>query len=130
MSEWSKYFLGIGSLVLAVVLALLAVFGGGLGSVVSWMGGDSFGISLKTGAILGVGFFCFFAAVAAYFFIKINDWSWAPIIGGAVYAVLPDLLVGPQDDIVALILGAAISGFLAWHRQRDGGKLEAGGKTK
>lgn len=131
MSEWSKFLMGIGSLVTAGLLALLAVLGGGLGSMVTWLGGESFGINLKTGAILGIGMFAFFLTLAVYFFIKIKDWSLLPAVFGALYAVLPDILVGPQDDLVALLLGAALTGILAWRRGHTGAnQVEAGKEPK
>ena len=84
------------------------------------------GINLKTGALIGVGAFSFFFALSIYFFIKTKDLSWLPAILGTLYAVLPDLLAGPQDDIGALALGAVLSGFLSWRgnrRQKQAEKL-------
>jgi hypothetical protein len=38
---------------------------------------------------------------------------------GGVYAIVPDLMAGPVDDVGAILLGAAVSGVLAWRRGRD-----------
>lgn len=124
MSDTSKSCLGFTFLFMALALALLAIFAGGLASVVTWLGGDSFGLNFKSGAIIGAGAFVFFFALSVYFFIKTNDLSWLPAIIGTLYAVLPDLLAGPQDDIGALLLGTLISGFLFWRGNRRQKKAE------
>jgi len=55
-----------------------------------------------------------------YFFISIREWSWIPAILGVVYAILPDLIIGPQDDIAALVLGVVVSGGLNYFMNRRG----------
>lgn len=124
MSDTGKSCLGFTFLFVAIALALLAVFAGGLGSIVTWLGGDSFGINFKSGAIIGIGSFTFFFALSVYFFIKTKDLSWLPAILGTLYAVLPDLLAGSLDDIVALLLGTVLSGFLSWRSNRRQKKAE------
>lgn len=96
-----------------LILSLLGAAVGGLSGFASLVGADT-----RTGIVLGLAGFVFFGALAAYQFIKIRDWAWLPAVAGGVYAVVPDLLVGPGDDIGALLLGAVISGVLAWRRGR------------
>ena len=100
-------------IVLGFFLLLLALGGAAAAGLGGWIGRD-----LRTGAILGLVVFVLFAALAGYPFIKIRDWAWLPAVAGGIYAVLPDLIMGPVDDAGALLLGAAISGVLAWRRGR------------
>ena len=116
MDDSKKTCLGFGFLIAAIVIAVLAILGGGIGSFVNWIGGDAFGINLKTGAILGIGAFAFFFVISLYLFVTIKNWAWLPVIFSTVYAVLPDIILGPEDDAVVLVIGALISGFLAYRR--------------
>ena len=43
-----------------------------------------------------------------------------PAVVGGLYAVLPDLMAGPGDDVAVLALGAVISGIWSWRRSRRG----------
>ena len=92
-------------------LGIAGASGEAPGDVFGWIGRD-----LRTGAVLGISVFVFFGALATYQFIKIRDWAWLPAVAGGVYAVLPDLMLGPADDVGAILLGAALSGLLAWRR--------------
>ena len=51
-------------------------------------------------------------------FMTIRDYAWLPAVFGGIYAVLPDLFVGPADDLGALALGALISGIWSWRRSK------------
>ena len=106
MSDGKRSCFGFVFLLAALVLA--AVFGIG-----GWVGRD-----FRTGAILGIGAFAFFAALSAYMFITIKDYAWLPAVFGGLYALLPDLIAGPSDDIVVLILGAVISGIWSWRKSK------------
>ena len=113
MSDAKRTCVGFVFLISALVLAVLALLAGGMGSVLSWLGIDLFGLDLKTGAVIGVVIFTVFSISAGALFFSIKNWSWMPAILGGVYAVLPDLIVGPADDAVAVILGVIVSSFLA-----------------
>jgi hypothetical protein len=120
VSDGKKSCLGFGFLILALTLAGISVFAGGISTLASWLSGESTGFDLRTGLILAVGLFVVFALISALFFISVRNWSWFPAIFGGVYAILPDLISGPADDAVALIAGAALSGALAYLRERRG----------
>ena len=53
-------------------------------------------------------------------FVTIKDYAWFPAVVGGLYAVLPDLMAGPGDDVVVLATGALISGIWSWRRSRRG----------
>ena len=106
MSDGKRSCFGFVFLLAALVLAV--VFG-----ITGWAERD-----FRTGAILGIGAFAFFAALSAYMFITIKDYAWLPAVFGGLYALLPDLIAGPSDDIVVLILGAVISGIWSWRRNK------------
>lgn len=118
MSDGRKSCLGFGFLILALTLAGISVIAGGISSLVSRFAGETVGFDLKTGMILAIGIFILFALIALAFFISIRDWSWFPAIFGGVYAIMPDLIFGPEDDVIALILGVVLSGLLAYVRDR------------
>ena len=122
MSDGRKSCLGFGFLFLALVLAGLSVFAGGIGSLVSRVGGEAVGFDLKTGMFLAIGVFILLAFVALAFFISVRDWSWFPAIFGGVYAMMPDLIFGPEDDVLALVAGVLISGLLAYVKDKRGKK--------
>ena len=128
MSDGKKSCLGFIFLIGALVLAVLALVAGGIGEVVNYLGGNTFGVDIRSGLIIGVGALVFFFVLAVYMFITIRNYSWFPAIAAGVYTVLPDLIIGPEDDIIVLILGGFISGFLDW-RQSQGAerkKLDTG----
>jgi hypothetical protein len=106
MNDRRRAFLGFVFLLLAMLLAVGALIGG-------WIGWD-----FRTGAVLSIGTFLLFAALAAYMFVSIKDYAWFPAVFGGLYAVLPDLVAGPTDDLAALVLGAAISGLIGWRRKK------------
>ena len=110
MTDGRRSCLGFVFLGASFLLGFVALFWG-------WIGWD-----FRTGAILSGSFFAFFLAIATYMFITIRDYAWLPAVFGGLYAVLPDLIVGPVDDIGALALGALISGVISWRRGRSGGK--------
>jgi hypothetical protein len=120
MSDGSKSCLGFGFLILALTLAGISVIAGGISELVSRFAGEAVGFDLKTGMYLAIGVFVLFALVALAFFISVRNWSWFPAIFGGVYAVMPDLIFGPEDDAVALLLGVVLSGVLAYVRDRRG----------
>lgn len=96
----------------------MVVFAVGLG-VFALVAG-SVGLDLNRGVRLGILTFVFFFVIAAYLFFKIENWGYLPIIASIVYTILPDLILGPEDDILALILGALISGIWAWRTSKRG----------
>lgn len=106
MSDGRRSCLGFVFLVAALVLS--AVFG-----ISGWVGQD-----FRTGATLGIGVFLFFTAISAYMFITIKDYAWLPAVLGGLYALLPDLILGPTDDIGVLLLGTVVSGVLAWRNNK------------
>lgn len=106
MNDRNRSCLGFVFLSAALVLAVAALIGG-------WIGWD-----FRTGAILSIGTFALFAVLAIYMFVTIKDYAWFPAVIGGLYAVLPDLMAGPTDDIVALVLGAVMSGIWSWRRSR------------
>jgi hypothetical protein len=122
MSDGKKTCLGFGFLIAALILAGAAVFVGGLDALIdgfaSWIKGGSFHLNVNTALGIGIGLFILFSAIALIIFLSLRNWSWLPAILGGVYTVLPDLIFGPEDDIVALILGVVISGLLAWRSER------------
>jgi len=107
MSDTKKSCLGLVFIVAAVVLGVAALVAG------------SIGMDLRRGAIVGVATFVFFFTIAAYLFLKINNWGMLPVIAGMVYTILPDVILGPEDDLLAVLLGAVISAVLAWRSQRS-----------
>ncbi len=119
MSDGRKSCLGVFFLLLALALAVLGVFSGGIGSLVNAFGGDA-ALDLRVGAILGIGAFVFFFSISLYLFIKVRDWAWIPMILSTLYAVLPDIILGPEDDILLLVLGGVVSALLAWRRDKSG----------
>lgn len=120
MSDGSKSCLGFGFLILALTLAGVSVIAGGIGTMVSRFAGEASGFDLKTGVYLAIGIFVLFTLIALVFFISVRNWAWFPAIFGGVYAVMPDLIFGPEDDAVALLLGVVLSGFLSYVRDRRG----------
>ncbi len=99
----------LGFVFLAAALVLAVLFGIG-GWVLGGDAGSGFTVALVTFAI--------FAAAAAYMFISIKDYAWIPAVLGGVYAILPDLLIGPADDAVVLAAGVVISALISWRRGR------------
>ena len=119
MSDTRKTCFGFGFLIMAVGLAVLALVLGGIGSAVEALGGSNFGLNLETGAIAGLIAFAVSALLAVYLFFQVKNLSWLPIIISGVYTILPDILPGPADDAAALIVGALLSGILAWRQQKS-----------
>jgi hypothetical protein len=68
---------------------------------------------------LSIGTFVFFFAISIYWFLKIRDYSWFPAIAAGIYTIVPDLILGPEDDILVLILGGVISGLLAYRKEKQ-----------
>ncbi|HEX9595247.1 MAG TPA: hypothetical protein VF982_00075 [Anaerolineales bacterium] len=99
----------LGFVFLAAALVLAALFGIG-----GWvLGGDA-----GAGFMAALATFAIFAVAAMYMFISIKDYAWIPAVLGGVYAILPDLLIGPADDAVVLVAGVVISALVAWRRGR------------
>lgn len=108
MKDGTRACLGFVFLIAALALAVIFGIGG-------WVIGGDFG----SGFTVALGTFFFFAALAAYMFITIKDYAWLPAVAGGVYAILPDLLLGPADDIVVVILGVVISSIWSWRRSQS-----------
>ena len=118
MSDTRKTCLGFIFLIAAVGIAILSLVLGGVGSAVERLGGSLFGLNLETGATVGLVAFAVSALLAVYMFFQVKNLSWLPIIISGIYAILPDILPGPADDAAALIVGAILSGLLAWRQQK------------
>lgn len=119
MSDSKKSCLGFGALILGLGLAVVSLLAGGIGQIINWFGGESI-VNLKTGSTVAITVFAVLFLSALYFFISIQDWSWFPAILGGVYTVLPDLILGPEDDIIAMIAGVGLSGLLSYIQHRRG----------
>lgn len=100
-------------ILLGFVLLLVALLGAAVVGMGGWIGRD-----FQTGALLGLGTFVLFGGLAIYQFVKIRDYAWLPAVAGGIYAILPDIILGPTDDIWVLVGGAAISGLLSWRKRR------------
>lgn len=99
----------LGFVFLAAALLLAVLFG-----ILGWVfGGDA-----GTGLTVSLATFAIFAVAALYLFITIKDYAWIPAVLGGVYAILPDLLIGPADDAVVLVAGVVASTLIAWRRGR------------
>jgi hypothetical protein len=114
--------LGFGFLIAALVLAGAAIFVGGLDALIdgfaSIFRGESFHLNVTTALGIGIGIFILLSTIALIFFLSVRNWYWLPAILGGVYTIMPDLIFGPEDDILALALGVLASGLLAWRRER------------
>ena len=125
MKDGTKSCLGFTFLILGLILAVVSLFAGGVGELVTFLGGDSLGINLKVGLYIAIGVFVVLFAAAIAMFVSVRDWAWIPAILGGVYAILPDLMVGPQDDIFAVIGGVLLSAALNYFTQRRSGNTAA-----
>lgn len=128
MSDGKKSCLGFAFLILALGLAALALVSGGVGELIQRLGGGTAWVDLKTGAFIAIGVFALFAILAAVMFLSVRDWAWFPAIIGGVYTILPDLIIGPEDDALALVLGVVVSGLLAWRNQQKEQKALGSGE--
>ena len=107
MRDGTRACLGFVFLAAALVLAVLFGIGG-------WaLGGDA-----GSGLTVALATFAIFAIAAVYMFVKIRDYAWIPAVLGGVYAILPDLLIGPADDAVVVVAGVVMSALLSWRRGR------------
>jgi len=120
MKDSTKSCLGFSALILALGLASVSLLVGGVGELVTQFGGNSLGINFRTGLIGAFVVFGLLFLTALYFFISVRDWSWIPAILGGVYAILPDIVLGPQDDVAALTLGVVASAVLNYFMNRRG----------
>jgi hypothetical protein len=117
MSDGKKTCLGFAFLILGLTLAVVSLLAGGIGEMVKLLGGESL-FNFKAGIYVAIGLFLLLFIAAMVMFISIRDWSWLPAIFGGVYTILPDLIVGPEDDVVALVLGVVVSGLLSYISER------------
>jgi len=124
MSDGWKTCFGFSFLILGLVLALFSVLAGGLGEWVESLGGDAWGIDLDLGLKIAIGVFVVLFVAAIAFFISIREWTWLPAIAGGVYAVVPDLIIGPEDDALAILVGVLASGILAQLKSRRERKMD------
>ncbi|MBN1231250.1 MAG: hypothetical protein JXA19_05260 [Anaerolineales bacterium] len=122
MTDSKRSCLGILSMLAALVFSVLILVAGGFGALIKWMGGNFLWLDLRVGTILAVAIFLFFSCIAIYMFVKVKDYSWFPMILSGLYAILPDLIFGSNDDILVLILGAGISSMMAWRNNKKTGK--------
>lgn len=109
MSDGKKSCLGFAALVLGLGLAIVSILAGGVGQLVTALGGNSLGLNIKSGLIAGLVIFGILFFVAIYFFIRIKDYSWFPAIAAGIYAVVPDIIQGPQDDFIVMLGGVILS---------------------
>lgn len=86
------------------------------GMIAFWVGWTQ--IDTRAGYILGICVFLFFGSLAGYTFYQVESWAWVPLILGSVYVILPELIVGPADDFLAIVLGGLITGVLNWRKQQ------------
>ena len=119
MSDGRKSCLGFLFLFAALALSILTLAAGGFNAVAQWLSGEIPGMEFRTAIILAIGVFVFFFAISIYWFLKIRDFSWFPAIAAGIYAIVPDLIFGPEDDILVLILGGVISGLLAYRKEKQ-----------
>jgi hypothetical protein len=119
VSDGKKTCLGFVSLAIAMGLSILTLVMGGFGSLVKKLGGQFLGLDLRVGTILALSIFAFFFVIAIYFFVRVKDYSWLPAIVAGLYAIVPDLILGPEDDIGVLVLGGVISGVLAYRKAKE-----------
>ncbi|HSG24572.1 MAG TPA: hypothetical protein VLA32_00525 [Anaerolineales bacterium] len=124
MSDGWKTCFGFSFLILGLVLALLSVLAGGLGQLVESLGGNAWGIDLGLGVKIAAGVFVILFVAAIAFFVSIRNWAWFPAIAGGVYAVLPDLILGPEDDALAILAGVLASGVLTRLKSRREKKMD------
>lgn len=125
MSDGKKSCLGFAALILGLGLAVVSILAGGVGELVTLATGNSFGLNLKSGLIAGLVIFGVLFIVAIYFFIRIKDYSWFPAIAGGIYAVLPDIIQGPQDDFIVMLAGLILSIIWEIFENRHERKLAA-----
>ena len=123
MSDGWKTCFGFSFLILGLVLALLSVMAGGLGEWVESLGGNAWGIDLDLGVKVAAGVFIILFVAAIVFFASIREWTWLPAIAGGIYAVVPDLIFGPEDDALAILAGVLASGILAQLKSRRERKM-------
>jgi len=123
MSDGWKTCFGFSFLILGLVLALLSVMAGGLGEWVESLGGNAWGIDLDWGVKVAAGVFIILFVAAIVFFASIREWTWLPAIAGGIYAVMPDLIFGPEDDALAILAGVLASGILAQLKSRRERKM-------
>jgi len=119
MSDGRKTCFGFAFLILGLALAVISILAGGIGEMVTFFGGNSLGIDFKLGLYIAIGVFVVLFLASIAFFISIRNWSWLPAIAGGVYAVVPDLILGPEDDVVAMAAGVLVSGALAYLKSRS-----------
>ena len=118
MSDTQKSCIGFGALLLGLGLAVISLVVGGVGELVTMLGGNSLGFNFRTGLIVGGVVFGLLFLTAIYFFIRIRDWSWFPAIISGVYTILPDIIPGPEDDIAAMVVGVVLSAGLSFLKSR------------
>ncbi len=123
MSDGWKTCFGFGFLILGMGLAATSLLVGGVGELVTFLGGNSLGIDFQLGVYIALGLFAALFVAAIAFFISIRNWSWLPAIAGGIYTVMPDLILGPEDDAVAMVLGVVASGLLSALKARREQKL-------
>lgn len=126
MSDGRKSCFGFGFLILGLLLAVASLLVGGIGQVVESLGGDALGINFRTGLYVAIGILVVLFGASIYFFVSIRNWAWLPAIAGGVYAVLPDLILGPEDDALAMVGGVVLSGLLSYLRGRVEQKVSPG----
>ncbi len=125
MSDGQKSCAGFAALFLGMGLAVLSLTAAGVSELIRFFSGNSLGIDLRTGLIIGGVLFALCFLTAIYFFISVRDWSWFPAIISGVYAVLPDLIPGPEDDILAIVFGVVLSVILSFLKSRVDRKMAA-----
>ena len=113
LKRWQIPLLGFVFLLLAIGLGVMAWFGALIG------------LQMDRFSILAIGLGMFFLIVAAYAVLRVQDWALLPAVAGGIYAVLPEVYHGLEDDVLAIMLGAFLSGALAVWKQHRIRKREA-----
>lgn len=97
-----------GGVILLPVLALL----------IGWSQAD-----LETGAVAAVITFAITLVIVFLLLLTMRRHNWfsasLPVLMGAIYSLLPDIILGPADDAVVLSGGAVMS-FILWLRKQPG----------
>ncbi|HZW03620.1 MAG TPA: hypothetical protein VFF68_06825 [Anaerolineaceae bacterium] len=79
--------------------------------------------NFRTGATAAVITFAVLLVLVTVLIVTVRRHNWfsasLPVLLGAVYSLLPDIILGPADDAVVLSGGAVMS-FILWLRKQPG----------
>lgn len=87
-----------------------------VGFLIGWIGWN-----IRTGIITALILFAVFLFLGSVFLMIVNNLSWfnvsLPLIGTAIYTILPISLPGPIDDTIIMTAGAMFT-FTLWLRKQ------------